>query len=220
MVQAVKLNIVRDGGTANKAGLVAGDILYFYGPAELNGPEALTRAISQNTGESCLVFTRHDVIYQTMIPAGAMDVAFAMIEAPDVNPKHANPHRPLTPDEATAERARQLAGIVLTTTPGVQGYRIVKQLGIVGAECAFGMNLFRDLFAQLTDIFGGRSGSTQNLLHQARETCLNELRQEALEKGANAVVGVALDFSEFSGQGKSMLFLATSGTAVVIEEDT
>lgn len=218
-MQAIKLNIVRDGGAAHKAGLAAEDILYYYGYSKLTGPEALTQAISQNTHETRLIFTRAGVIYQTTVPAGPMDISFAMIDAPEINPNLANPNRPLTREEALAERAMKLNGMVLTTTPTVPGYRIVKQCGIVGAECAFGMNLFRDLFAQLTDIFGGRSGSTQNLLRDARETCLNEMRQEALEKGANAVVGVALDFSEFSGQGKSMLFLATSGTAVVIEEE-
>jgi uncharacterized protein YbjQ (UPF0145 family) len=79
------------------------------------------------------------------------------------------------------------------------------------------MNLFRDFLAGLTDAFGGRSESTQKVLRDARRECLRELREEALRHGANAVIAVDLDYSEFSGQGKSMLFLVASGTAVLVE---
>lgn len=91
-----------------------------------------------------------------------------------------------------------------------------RTIDIVTAECVFGMNLFRDFFAGLSDITGGRSESTQKVLREARRTCLTELRREAHRIGANAVIAVDLDYSEFSGQGKSMLFLVASGTAVEI----
>jgi uncharacterized protein YbjQ (UPF0145 family) len=68
------------------------------------------------------------------------------------------------------------------------------------------MNIFRDIFAAVTDIFGGRSSATQRVLRDARKTCLAELKKEADELGANAVIAVKLDYSEFSGGGKSMLF--------------
>lgn len=106
---------------------------------------------------------------------------------------------------------------LVTTTPTVEGYCITKTLDVVTAECVFGLNIFKDLFAGLSDFFGGRSNTTQNALRDARRTCLNELRREAALLGANAVIGVDLDYSEFSGQGKSMLFLVASGTAVIIE---
>ena len=80
------------------------------------------------------------------------------------------------------------------------------------------MNIFRDFFASMTDFFGGRSKSTQKVLKDARNVCLNELRREAYEIGANAVIAVDLDYSEFSGQGKSMLFLVANGTAVQVEK--
>jgi uncharacterized protein YbjQ (UPF0145 family) len=78
------------------------------------------------------------------------------------------------------------------------------------------MNLFRDIFAGITDLIGGRSESTQEILREARTTCLLELRREAARVGANAVIAVDLDYSEFSGQGKSILFLVASGTAVEV----
>lgn len=111
-----------------------------------------------------------------------------------------------------------ISPLILTTTPSIDGYEIVKTIEIITAECVFGMNIFKDFMASISDVFGGRSKSTQNLLKQARKNCLNELKIEAAEVGANAVVGVKLDYSEFSGQGKSMLFLVASGTAVVIKK--
>ena len=81
------------------------------------------------------------------------------------------------------------------------------------------MNIFRDIFAEVTDFFGGRSKASQKVLRDARKHCLNELRQEAKELGANAVIGVDLDYSEISGKGKGMLFLVASGTAVKVKNN-
>ena len=93
-------------------------------------------------------------------------------------------------------------------------HKIEDELGIVTAECVFGMNIFRDLFSGVRDIVGGRSKASQKVLRDARNTCLEELKNEALELGADGVMGVDLDYSEISGAGKSMLFLVASGTAV------
>ena len=75
------------------------------------------------------------------------------------------------------------------------------------------MNIFRDMFAGIRDIFGGRSSASQKVLRDARRTSMTELRREALISGANAVVAVDLDYSEISGDGKSMLLVVASGTA-------
>jgi len=107
--------------------------------------------------------------------------------------------------------------IVITTAPSLEGFRITQTLEVVTAECVFGMNIFRDMFAGVRDIFGGRSSATQKILRDARITCLNELKNEAHNLGANAVIAARLDYSEFSGGGKSMLFLVASGTAVVVK---
>ena len=102
----------------------------------------------------------------------------------------------------------------LTTTPEFPGRQIREPLGIVTAECVLGINIFRDLLGSLRDLVGGRSGSHQKALQQARETCLEDLAEQAGELGADAVVGVDLDYNEISGGGKGMLFLVASGTAV------
>jgi uncharacterized protein YbjQ (UPF0145 family) len=115
------------------------------------------------------------------------------------------------PSDVIAELARNL---IVTTESTLPEYRVSQRLDVITAECVFGMNIFRDMFAGIRDVFGGRSASTQKVLRDARRTCLNELRREALMLGADAVIGVDLDYSEFSGNDKSMLFMVASGTAV------
>jgi uncharacterized protein YbjQ (UPF0145 family) len=112
------------------------------------------------------------------------------------------------------KRAKQ---IICTTAPWLEGYRVTKTIEVITAECVFGMNIFRDMFASVTDFFGGRSKATQKILRDARRTCLWELKKEAAEIDADAVIAINLDYNEFSGKDKSMLFLVASGTAVKIE---
>ncbi len=119
------------------------------------------------------------------------------------------------PTEVIDELAKE---IILTTESTLSDYKILERKEIITAECVFGMNLFRDFFAGIRDIFGGRSSASQKVLRDSRRVCLTELRREALIVGANAVIGVDLDYSEISGDGKSMLFLVASGTAIVVEK--
>jgi uncharacterized protein YbjQ (UPF0145 family) len=104
----------------------------------------------------------------------------------------------------------------VTTTPSLDGRRIVRYLGVVAGEAIMGANVFKDLFAGVRDIVGGRSGTYERELQRAREIALDELEQRARALGANAVVGVDLDY-EVLGQGNSMLMVSASGTAVVAE---
>ena len=110
----------------------------------------------------------------------------------------------------------EIDAIVLTTETA-PNLKITKRIEIVTAECAFGMNIFKDLFAGVRDIVGGRSEAVQKTMRDSRKTALYELKKEAYEVGANAVVGVDLDYVELSSAG-SMVMLVASGTAVVIEE--
>lgn len=106
--------------------------------------------------------------------------------------------------------------MLVTTTPTVEGKRIVRYCGVVAGEAILGANIFKDLFAGLRDIVGGRSGAYERELQRAREIALQELEERATAAGANAVVGVDLDY-EVLGQNNSMLMVSASGTAVVIE---
>ncbi|MFT4782308.1 MAG: hypothetical protein ACI9IV_000034 [Paracoccaceae bacterium] len=102
--------------------------------------------------------------------------------------------------------------MIVTTTPSVEGHKITQYCGVVVGEAILGVNVFRDIFAGVTDIIGGRSGSYEKSLGKARETALRELEEQAVEKGANAVVGVDLDYEVIN----NMLMVSASGTAVKI----
>lgn len=104
----------------------------------------------------------------------------------------------------------------LTTTPGIDTKTISKYCGVVAGEAILGANLFKDLFAGIRDLVGGRSASYERELQKAREIALRELEERAQELGANAVVGIDLDY-EVLGQNNSMLMVTASGTAVVVE---
>ena len=108
---------------------------------------------------------------------------------------------------------------VTLTTETAPNLNISKRIEIVTAECAFGMNIFKDLFANVRDFVGGRSEAVQKTMRDSRRTALYELKKEAYEVGANAVVGVDLDYVELAGTGSSMVMLVASGTAVVVEAD-
>jgi uncharacterized protein YbjQ (UPF0145 family) len=109
-----------------------------------------------------------------------------------------------------------MAKLELTTTPTFENRRIVRYLGIVHGEAIIGANIFRDLFAAVRDIVGGRAGAYENVLGDARRTALDEMSAAAARLGANAVVGIDLDY-ETLGSGGSMLMVTASGTAVVVE---
>lgn len=115
------------------------------------------------------------------------------------------------------EKELAIKKIILTTESQVN-FKIEKRINIITAECVFGMNIFKDFFAGVRDVVGGRSESIQKTLKESKEIVLAELKKEAYEIGANAVVGIDLDYSEFSGGGKSMLFIVASGTAVRMKE--
>ncbi|GAB1462465.1 YbjQ family protein [Pedobacter sp. UBA4863] len=107
--------------------------------------------------------------------------------------------------------------MLVTTTNSVEGKKIVKYIGLVTGETIIGANLFKDIFAGLRDIVGGRSGSYEQVLREAKNTAVSEMQQYAASMGANAVIGVDLDY-ETVGSGGSMLMVTASGTAVVLED--
>jgi uncharacterized protein YbjQ (UPF0145 family) len=102
--------------------------------------------------------------------------------------------------------------VIQTTTPGVDGRTVTEYLGVVTGEAILGANIVRDLFAGIRDIVGGRAGAYEEELRKAREIAMEELAAEASARGADAVVGIDIDY-ETVGQG-SMLMVTASGTAV------
>jgi uncharacterized protein YbjQ (UPF0145 family) len=107
--------------------------------------------------------------------------------------------------------------MLVTTTPTVEGKRIADYFGVVAGEAILGANVFRDFFASIRDVVGGRSGSYERVLSEARETAIAEMVAEARKLGANAVIGVDIDY-ETVGTNGSMLMVTAAGTAVYLAE--
>ena len=105
--------------------------------------------------------------------------------------------------------------MILSTTPSIEGRTIREYKGVVTGETIIGANFVKDLFAGIRDIVGGRSGSYEQVLREAKDTSMNEMMERARAMGANAIVGIDIDY-ETIGSNNSMLMVATSGTAVVI----
>jgi uncharacterized protein YbjQ (UPF0145 family) len=105
--------------------------------------------------------------------------------------------------------------MIITTTATVEGRPVQEYLGVINAQSIIGANIFKDLFAGLRDVFGGRSKTYEKVIEQAKEDALRELSEKAQGMGANAILGVDLDF-ETVGSGGSMLMVIATGTAVRI----
>lgn len=106
--------------------------------------------------------------------------------------------------------------MILSTTPTLEGKHITNYFGVVTGETIIGANIFRDLFAGIRDIVGGRAASYEKVLREAKDSALKEMSERAVEMGANAIVGIDLDY-ETVGSNGSMLMVTASGTAVKVE---
>ena len=104
--------------------------------------------------------------------------------------------------------------MIVTTTDGVEGQAIVEYRGIVSGEAVMGTNVFRDFFAGITDLVGGRSGTYESELRKAKDFAIAQMVEDAGNLGADAVVGVDLDYEHLGGGNRSMLMVTANGSAV------
>lgn len=109
--------------------------------------------------------------------------------------------------------------LIITTTPTIETHQIVDYLGLVTGEAILGANVFKDFFAGITDVIGGRSANYERELRKAKELALEEMTVQARQRGADAIVGVDLDFETIGANG-SMLMVTASGTAVCLSPNT
>jgi len=114
------------------------------------------------------------------------------------------------------ERNRRM---IVTTTSSIDGHNIIEYLGICTGEAIIGANIVRDVFANVRDIVGGRSGSYETIIRDGKDTAIAEMKAQALQMGANAIVGIDLDY-EVVGDRGSMLMVVASGTAVIVNHST
>lgn len=106
--------------------------------------------------------------------------------------------------------------MILTTTHNIEGRKAIKYLGLVSGDAILGANIFKDIFASIRDIVGGRSAAYEAELRKAKDIALGEMREQAKHLGANAIVGIDIDY-ETIGANASMLMVSASGTAVIVE---
>ena len=104
--------------------------------------------------------------------------------------------------------------MIVVTTDSIEGKQVVEYLGVVTGDAVVGANIFRDIFANIRDIVGGRAGGYENALRGAKDAALGDLVEEAERRGANAVIGVDLDYENIN---KSMLMVSANGTAVIVK---
>ena len=107
--------------------------------------------------------------------------------------------------------------MLVTTTPSIEGQKILKYVGLVNGEAIIGANIFKDFFASVRDVVGGRSGAYEQGLREAKSIAITEMIDQAQRLGANAIVGVDLDYQTI---GDSMLMVSANGTGVVLEQAT
>jgi uncharacterized protein YbjQ (UPF0145 family) len=107
--------------------------------------------------------------------------------------------------------------MLVITTPNIEGKKIIKYIGLVSGEAIMGANIFKDFFAGIRDIVGGRSAAYEKELRTAKEIAIQEMVQQAQSMGGNAVIGVDLDYETIGGGGGNMLMVSASGTAVFVE---
>lgn len=104
--------------------------------------------------------------------------------------------------------------MIVTTTPGIDGARISAYLGIVSGDAVLGTNIFRDLFASVRDVVGGRAGAYEKVLQEAKDLAIADMTERARVLGADAVVGVDVDYEVIGGDNKTLLMVSANGTAV------
>ena len=106
--------------------------------------------------------------------------------------------------------------MIITTTNSIEGAEITSYMRLVSANIVIGTNFLSDIFASFTDFFGGRSNTYQHRLDEVYQNAINEIEEKAARMGADAVVGLKMDFNEISGKGKAMFMVSAVGTAVKI----
>lgn len=199
------INVLEDG-LAYSNGIRSGDIILKVGEAEVKSNAAFSRELSKHESNIVLSINRHGEDMEVSIPTGRLGL---VTEEQDVN---------INQLRTNFQAIKLSQSVTVVTMDSVDGYITEKVLGIVSSEYAVGMNIIKDVLVSGRDIFGGRSKVVQDAFKEAKEVCLAEIRKEALDLGANAVLGVRFQHSQMSGASTTMLLMVISGTAAIIKQ--
>lgn len=221
------------GGQADKAGLRKHDVIFRYNDTYMMTVDNLLASARQGGQTNKLTVIRSGEMLEIAVPPGPLGVSVVTFPKADMHiagtgekitqlmrgeeskTKYEIEQQQLAERQALVEAVNEMQ---VTTAHFLDGYRVTKTLGIISAENVAGINIIFDFFAEIRDQWGGRSQSLQNILRDAKNTALLEMKIDAHQLGGNAVIGVDLDYSEISGGGKSMLMVVATGTAVQVEK--
>ena len=210
MINCVLIKNVQAQSLGEEIGFAAGDLVLSLDEKTVDSCKTFVQ-LRQNAGERYLkaLIQRNEEVISLELKPGQLGVSLADFRAEStvIEAKR---------QAAVEEQKAKLETMTLMTAQYPPQNKRFEVLGLVTAECVFGTNIFRDVFAEVRDVVGGRSLASEKVLRDLKNTCLSELREEAYKLDADAVIAVDLDYSEISGKGKSMLFLVASGTAVKI----
>lgn len=198
------------------AGLRYNDLIKSYAGQEIKGSIDFDQKMSGTEGQTSVPVEvmRNEEVVTLNCPGGQLGLSVS--QPKEFSAKYSVP-ADQTDQIQAIELRNTLKTMSLTTTHSVAGHEIQETIGIVSAECVFGMNFIKDLFTQVRDIVGGRSGFIQKSLRQGKLEVIEELKLQAHEMGANAVIGISITYNEISGQGNQMLMICAAGTAVTLE---
>lgn len=214
-MQGVRINIIEPRGAAQAAGLVPGDIIIAYNGFETPTDAALLSAIaaSRDAGADkvTLSLVRENKRIVIDAPVGPLGVTISAVEfeAPEDKPEDR---------ELSFADREAIKRVIVTTAPSIEGRSVVETLDVVSAECVMGINAFRDVLASVRNIVGGRSGTMQKAMREAKQAAMDDLRAEAYALGGNAVIAARIEYNEFSSGSNGLLMIAAYGTAVTLSE--
>lgn len=218
-MKGVRINTMTSGGAADAGGLDRGDVIVTYGSAETPDHDTLLAAIRAHEGADLvplkIVRDGAMLMYNIQVPEGQLGITISSVEF-EAPQSGANARTGATPPPvALRDEVRRM---LVTTASGVEGRHIEQTLGIVSAEAVMGINIFGDIMSSFRDLVGGRSNTVQKAMREARRAAIDDLKAETYSMGGNAVIGVRLEYNEFSGKNTSMVMLAAYGTAVTLAD--
>lgn len=203
----------------SKAGYLSGlrynDLIHSYNGFVVDGNQALDAAMN-NTNEGqqiTLQVFRAGILEELNCPGGDLGLSVSQQISYSVKSLTMS-HSERTSKLDLDEKFRLMP---LSTTPFIADQNATKTLGIVSAECVYGINFVKDLFAQVRDFTGGRSETMQKILKDGRLQVTEELKRRALEMNADGIVGISITYNEISGKNNQMLMICATGTAIKIE---
>lgn len=196
---------VAEDGLAYAHGIRVGDVILKVSGTEVATNISFSRELSRHEDGVQISINREGQDLEITVPKGKLGLT---TEEQELNIKQRR---------ADYQAAQLAQSVAVVTMDSIDGYVTESVLGIVSSEYAVGMNLIKDVLVSGRDIFGGRSKVVQDAFKEAKEVCLTEIRREALQMGANAILGVRFQHSQMSGTSTTMLLLVTSGTAAIIK---